>query len=90
MGIFVPAVAYHMNFSQPCAHFLAQTKIPVLTCDLEPCDPVLCLSERVLVDPGEAVVAQRQRPQRRHALERPGPDPADVVVVQLRERGKRK
>ena len=51
---------------------------------------MLCVSERVLVDPGEAVVAQRQRPQRRHALERPGPDPADVVVVQLQERGKRK
>ena len=40
------------------------------------------------MDPGEAVVAQRQRPQRRDALERPGPDPADVVVVQLQERRK--
>lgn len=46
---------------------------------------MLCLSERVLVDPGEAVVAQRQRPQRRDPLERPGLDPADVVVVQLQE-----
>ena len=60
------------------------TQIP-LTCDLEPRDPVLGLSEGVLVDPGEAVVAQRQRPQRRDALERPRLDPADVVVVQLQE-----
>ena len=44
---------------------------------------MLGVSEGVLVDPGEAVVAQRQRPQRRDALERTGLDPADVVVVQL-------
>ena len=44
---------------------------------------MLGVPEGGLVDPRQAVVVQRQRPQGGHALERPGLDPADVVVVQL-------
>ena len=44
---------------------------------------MLRVPEGGLVDPRQAVVVQRQRPQGRHALERPSLDPADVVVVQL-------
>ena len=41
------------------------------------------------MDPRQAVVVERQRPQGGHALERPGLDPADVVVIQLEWGGDR-
>ena len=46
---------------------------------------MLRVPEGGLVDPRQAVVVQRQRPQRGHALERTRLDPANVVVVQLEE-----